>query len=195
MIYAMKKRGFFLMYHGGIMPGRGLECAIKALALLPEDTRLVVMGYGEPSMIETLKALAAELGVQGRVLFHPAVPVADLRDYIGAVDVEVVLIEGKYCASYAYSLPNKFFESIQACVPMVCSDLPEMGKIVRQYDIGILVKENDAEKVAEAVMRLRNDKQLYTILKQNMEKAKEDLCWERERLKLEMAIQHMMRKA
>ena len=184
--------GFLMMYHGGIMPGRGIECAIKALSLLPEDTGLVVMGYGEQSMIETLRALAEELGVQDRILFHPAVPVADLKDYIGAADVEMVLIEGTYCASYAYSLPNKFFESIQACVPMACSDLPEMGKIVRQYDIGILVKENDEKSVAEAVMKMRNDKQFYHRLTMNMEKAKEELCWEKESLKLKAAIQGMM---
>lgn len=181
-----------LMYHGGIMPGRGIECAIKALALLPEDTGLIVMGYGEQSMIEALQTLAEELDVQGRVLFHPAVSVADLKDYIGAVDVELVLIEGEYCASYAYSLPNKFFESIQADVPMVCSALLEMGAIVQQYDIGLLVNENDEKSVAKAVLKLREDKKLYARLKENMQKAKKELCWEKESVKLKSAIQQMV---
>ena len=77
-------------------------------------------------------------------------------------------------------------------MPMACSDLPEMGKIVRQYDIGILVKENDEKSVAEAVMKMRNDKQFYHRLTMNMEKAKEELCWEKESLKLKAAIQGMM---
>ena len=184
--------GFLLMYHGGIVPGRGIEYAIQALPFLPDDIGLVIMGYENfPGMIETLRVLAKEKGVAHRVYFHPAVPVAELKDYIGAVDVELVLIEGKYCVSYEYSLPNKFFESIQACVPMICANLPEMGRIVQQWDIGLLVHEDDAKSVADAVMELRNDKSLYDRLKKNMGKAKEELCWEKESLKLNLAIQEV----
>lgn len=183
--------GFLLMYHGGIMPGRGIEYAIQALPFLPDDIGLVIMGYENfPGMIETLRVLAKEKGVAHRVYFHPAVPVAELKDYIGAVDVELVL-QSAWCVNVLYSLPNKFFESIQSCVPLICCDLPEMGKIVRQYDIGLLVHEDDEKSVAEAVMKLRNDKSLYDRLKKNMEKAKEELCWEKESLKLKMAIQEV----
>lgn len=181
--------GFLLMYHGGIMPGRGIEYAIQALPFLPDDMGLVIMGSG---MIENFRALAREIGVAHRVYFHPAVSVTELKDYIGAVDVELVLIQGKYCVSYEYSLPNKFFESIQACLPMICANLPEMGRIVQQWDIGLLVNEDDEKSVAEAVMKLRNDKSLYDRLKKNMEKAKKELCWEKESLKLKAAIQEMV---
>lgn len=181
--------GFLLMYHGGIVLGRGIEYAIRALPFLPDDIGLVIMGAG---MIGDFRGLAQKQGVAHRVYFHPAVSVAELKDYIRAVDVELVLIQGKYCISYEYSLPNKFFESIQACVPMICANLPEMGKIVRQYDIGLLVDEDDEKSVAEAVMKLRNDKTLYSRLKANMVKAKEDLCWEKESLELKAAIQGMM---
>lgn len=185
--------GFLLMYHGGIAPGRGIEYGIQALALLPEDMGLVIMGdENVPGMIGSLRSLAEKNGVSHRVLFHPAVSMTEMKNYIGAVDVELVLIEGDCCVSYKYSLPNKFFESIQACVPIVCASLPEMGGIVRQYDIGLLVKEDDRKDVAEAVLKLWEDKGLYDRLKRNMEKAKDDLCWEKERLKLEVAIQEMM---
>ena len=180
---------FLLMYHGGIDQGRGIEYAIWALPLLPEDTGLIILGYeNSPGMIESLRGLAEEKGVAHRVFFHAAVSVAELKDYIGA---ELVL-QSAWCVNVLYSLPNKFFESIQSCVPLICCDLPEMGKIVRQYDIGLLVNEDDEKSVAEAVMKLRNDKKLYDRLKRNMEKAKEELCWEKESLKLKAAIQGMM---
>ena len=180
--------GFLLMYHGGIVPGRGIEYAIQALSFLPDDIGLVIMGFG---MIEKFRGLAQENGVAHRVYFHPAVPMAELKDYIGAVDVELVL-QSAWCVNVLYSLPNKFFESIQSCVPFICCDLPEMGKIVRQYDIGLLVHEDDEKSVAEAVMKLRKDKTLYDRLKRNMEKAKMELCWEKESLKLKAAIQGMI---
>lgn len=185
--------GFLLMYHGGIMVGRGIESAIRSLPLLPDDIGFIVMGYETaPGMIEIFRGLAQENGVASRVYFHPAVPMTELKDYISAVDVELILIEGKYCVSYEYSLPNKFFESIQACVPMICANLPEMGKIVRQYDIGLLVNEDDEKSIAEAVLKLRHDRALYGRLKRNMEKAKDELCWEKESLILKAALRAIM---
>ena len=185
--------GFLMMYHGAIMRGRGIECAIRVLELLPDDVGLVIMGDDSNlGMVEGLRELAKKMGVERRVLFRSAVPIQVLKDYIGAVDVEMVLIEGKTCRSYAYSLPNKFFESIQACVPMICSDLPEMGKLVRQYDIGLLVNEDDEKSVVEAVLKLRNDEGLYDRLRSNVAKAKEELCWEKENLILKKAIQEMV---
>ena len=41
-------------------------------------------------------------------------------------------------------------------------------------------------------MKLRNDKALYDRLKANMAKAKEDLCWEKESLKLKAALRAIM---
>ena len=134
-----------------------------------------------------LRNLAKKVGVDQRILFRPAVSVENLKDYIGAVDVELVL-QSAWCINILYSLPNKFFESIQACVPLICCDLPEMGRIVREYDIGLLVSEDDEKSVAEAVLKLWKDKSLYDRLKNNMDMAKEDLCWENERLKLKEAI-------
>ena len=54
------------------------------------------------------------------------------------------------------------------------------------------MKENDAQGVGDAVLKLREDKELYVRLKRNMEKAKEELCWEKESLKLKAAIREMM---
>lgn len=186
--------GFLLMYHGGIGAERGIDYAIKALPLLPDNIGMVIMGHEDSEgMIDILRGVAEKMHVAHRVFFHPAVSWIDLKNYIGAVDVELVL-QSAWCVNILYSLPNKFFESIQACVPLICCDLPEMGKIVRQYDIGLLVNEDDEKSVAEAVKMLRNDKMLYDRLKKNMEMAKEELCWEKESLKLRGAIQRMTRE-
>lgn len=181
--------GMLLMYHGGIGRNRGIEDAVRALFFLPSNTGLIIIGKEEdPGLIKSLKEIAEEKGVYGRILYKELVPVEKLKYYIGAVDIEIVLQNAPYLGM-AYSLPNKFFESIQACVPIICCDLPEMGAIIRQYDIGLLVKENDAKGVADAVLKLREDKELYSRLQRNMDKAKEELCWEKESLKLKAAIQ------
>lgn len=189
--------GFLLMYHGGVSARRGIEYGIRALASLPNDVGMIIMGQeSEEGAIDRLRILAEAEGVANRVLFHSAVSTADLGTYIGASDVELVLqssqIEEVRCVNILYSLPNKFFESIQACVPLICCDMPEMKKLVKQYDIGCVVQENNAKMVAEAVLRLREDKALYARLKKNMETAKLELCWEKESVILKAAIRKMI---
>ncbi len=189
--------GILLMYHGGVSARRGIEYGIRALASLPKDVGMIIMGQeSEEGAIDRLRILAEAEGVANRVLFHPAVSTVDLGAYIGASDVELVLqssqIEEVRCVNILYSLPNKFFESIQACVPLICCDMPEMEKLVKQYDIGIVVKENDVTMVAEAVLRLREDKALYARLKKNMKKTKRELCWEKESVILKAAIRKMI---
>lgn len=187
----LTKLGCLLMWHGGIVHGRGIEYAIRALSMLP-NTGLVVMGNERiPGTVEYLRKIATEEELLDRILFIPAVPIEELKDYAGAVDVELVIQE-PLTLSYLYALPNKFFESIQSGVPLICCDYPEMGEIIRQYDIGLLVQPRDSRGIAEAVSLLREDKALYNRFKKNLEKAKEELCWENEREKLKRAIREMM---
>ena len=192
----LSEDGFLIMYHGSVAESRGIEYAVHALAELPKDIGLVILGGdNENGMVKKLEQMARKIGVSERVLFRPAVSVSELKDYIGAVDVEVVLqsaqVNGSFCINILYSLPNKFFESIQACVPIICCDLPEMGAIIRQYDIGLLVHEDDGKSVAEAILRLKEEKKLYARLKDNMNNAKNELCWEQESLRLKNAIRKM----
>lgn len=189
----LPRDGIILMYHGAIMLERGIESVINALPFLPEDVGFVVMGCeAAHGTVGYFLEQARQCNVEKRVIFREAVPLQELKYYVGAADIEMLLIDGRKHRSFEYCLPNKFFESIQACVPVVSTNLPEIGKLVKKYDIGLLVKENDAQGVAEAVLKLREDKELYARLKRNMEKAKEDLCWEKESLTLKAAIQEMM---
>lgn len=58
-----------LAYVGRIDPRKGIELAVRALAQLPAEATLAIDGGGDEAHLAELRALAAELGLEGRVTF------------------------------------------------------------------------------------------------------------------------------
>ncbi len=170
---------FLVMYHGTLTTGRGIEALIR-LTSINKHVCGVILGNGDEKYIERLHNMAAELNVEKRILFHPAVPITELWKYVGAVDLSLMMIQG-YAKSYFYSLPNKFFESIQALTPVVASFFPEMKRLIDQYEIGLTCDPEDLDAINSCVERMRTDTGFYMRCKHNLGKAKQDLCWEKEK--------------
>jgi glycogen(starch) synthase len=63
-----------LLYLGRLVPEKGVQTAIEALALLPDSARLRIVGDGEPAYRRALQARAADLGVAAQVQMQPAQP-------------------------------------------------------------------------------------------------------------------------
>lgn len=170
---------FLVMYHGKVTTMRGVEALIELTARDP-NICAVILGDGDSAYLESLRRRVRDKNLENRVLFHRAVPIEELWKYVGAVDLSLMMIEGK-AKSYYYSLPNKFFESIQALTPIVSSDFPEMKRIIDRYQIGLTCNPDDPEAILNCVEKMRTNKAFYVQCKENLIRAKEDLCWENEK--------------
>lgn len=168
-----------LMYHGAVVSGRGIEVILETLCEL-NNVLFVVLGNGKQEYLETLDRKIELLQIKDKVLFHPAVPVKNLWEYVGAADIGLVNIEN-VSLSYYYSLPNKLFENIQAGVPIVGSNFPEIEKIIEGYGIGLTCDTSSVDETAKSINKLLDDNELYALCKYNTIKAKEALCWEKEK--------------
>ena len=180
---------FVVMYHGAVVRGRGVEQVIEAASLAPKVS-CVVLGDGDASYLDELRALAKGFGVEGRVLFRPAVPREGLEAFVAAADVGMVACQA-ITRSYYLMLPNKFFENVQAETPIVASDFPETSRLIERYGIGLTCDPSDLGQVVDCIERLRTDKDLYGECKSNLKAAKRELCWERERKGLEHAYRNL----
>lgn len=167
-----------IMYHGIISRGRGLENIFKALASIDKNVIMIVLGYGES--LPYYKRMVEELNLSKRVFFHDAVDFDHLYQYICIADIGLCLIEN-YCLSYYLSLPNKLFECIQAGVPVIGSNFPEISRIIDEYKIGITCNPDDMDEIAENLEKLLTDNESYKVYKKNVFKAKELLNWDKER--------------
>ncbi len=119
--------GPIILSVGALIPRKGQEHVIRALPLLPADCRYVIAGTGPDR--EQLAALAAELGVEDRVLFTGAVPNADLPALYSAADAMVLM-------STSEGLANVWVEALSCGTPLILSDIPPAHEIIDAPDAG-----------------------------------------------------------
>jgi glycosyltransferase involved in cell wall biosynthesis len=170
-----------LLYQGGVSEGRGIEDIISALEHMDEKIVFVILGNG--SLKTKLKKIVKKKQLENRVYFHDAVPHDILYQYTNSGDMGISLIENK-CLSYYYSLPNKMFEYIQAELPVICSDFPDMSKIIKKYKVGLTVNPKNIKDFANEVNQMIFDDKKIKNLKRNCKEAKNVLNWEEESKKL-----------
>ncbi len=169
-----------IIYQGSLNPGRGLGTMILAMKYLG-DFRFRIFGDGP--LRKKLENLVEENGLHDRVMFMGRKPFPELRQYTRQASVAVSLEEnlGK---NYLYALPNKLFDYIQARVPVLVSDLPEMKRIVEKYDVGVVSGTRDPAALADIISEMMNNDEKRMIWKKNLRRASGELCWEAERDKL-----------
>lgn len=171
-----------LLYQGVLLKGRGLKLLIKSLTKLP-DCVLIILGEGVLRV--ELEKLASELNVKNQVVFYGAIEQKELNKYTAGADIGFSLIEN-ISVSYYYALPNKLFEYINANIPIISSNLPQMKKIIEQYDVGKIIdienidEKEKIERVVTCVMQLISSKESLDKYKENCKKASLELNWEEE---------------
>jgi glycosyltransferase involved in cell wall biosynthesis len=117
--------------------------------------------------------------VSEQVFFTGKIPLEELTEYTVSAHLGISL-EENMGLNYFYSLPNKIFDYIQAGIPVLASDFPEMKRIIESYNVGVCTLERDPKKLAEIIKSMLFDESVRDIWKKNTIKAAAELCWENE---------------
>jgi glycosyltransferase involved in cell wall biosynthesis len=165
-----------ILYQGALNLGRGIESAIRAMHYL-ENAELWLSGDGD--LTNELKQLVGELNLSEKVKFLGRIPLHQLNEITRQADLGISL-EEDLGLNYRYTLPNKLFDYIQAGVPVLVSNLPEMRRIVDDYQIGAIADTHQRKALAESFKSALFDQDKRLIWKQNLPKAASELCWENE---------------
>jgi glycosyltransferase involved in cell wall biosynthesis len=170
------------VYVGGIVPGRGIEQAIDAVASVPQ-LRLRLMGQSSDGYRAELESRAAEAGLSDRIEFRPPVEPTAVADTIAGADMGILLTQPT-CLNNVRSLPNKLFEYTTAGIPIVGSDFPVIGAMLREEGIGEPVPPTDVEAIAQAMTRLA-DRARNAEVRERVRDFAERTTWAHERVLLE----------
>ena len=146
-----------------------------------KDAYFVFIGGGR--LTAPLTALSQELGLTERVHFIPTVSLADLPSYTASADIGVQPIENT-CLNHFTTDSNKLFEYVIAGLPVIATDFPEIRRIVRAHDIGLLVPAGDDVQLQTALTRLLGAPALRRRYAGNTLIAARYLNWEQQEAEL-----------
>ena len=165
-----------ILYQGALNLGRGLEYTIKAMQYI-KNAQLVLAGEGD--LTGKLKTLANNLNVNDQVTFLGRIPLEEMKFITPQADLGLS-VEEDLGLNYRYALPNKLFDYIQQEVPVIVSNLPEMKRIVNQYQIGLILEKHDPQLMAKQFEFALFDSKFRKKIKTNITHAANELCWENE---------------
>jgi glycosyltransferase involved in cell wall biosynthesis len=116
---------------------KGIDVAIRALATLPDDTVLVVLGEGpeRPALLR----LARELGVESRVFLLGRVP--DVAAWLGRA---TLLVHPARWEGFGLGV----LEAMLAGLPVVATNVSALPELVVDGETGVLVPPDDVGALA-----------------------------------------------
>lgn len=143
-----KGRGTRLTYVGRLAAVKGLPVLLDALATLPEDVGLTVVGDGLDRKM--LEQQTSDLGLDRRVEFVGYQSQSSVRDILAGTDVFVM-------ASFAEGVPVVLMEAMAAGVPVVATRIAGVGELVEDGVGGFLVPPGDAASLSRKLAELIDD--------------------------------------
>lgn len=165
-----------ILYQGALNLGRGLEDTIKAMQFI-DGAEFWLAGDGD--LTQKLKDLVEELKLESKVKFLGRLPLHELSSITCKADLGISL-EEDLGLNYRFALPNKLFDYIQARVPVLVSDLPEMRRVVENFQIGTCIKFDKRNQLAEEMKEALFNEEKRLIWQNNLHSAALELCWENE---------------
>ncbi len=165
-----------VLYQGALNLGRGVGAAIRSMQYL-DGAELWLAGNGD--LASELKELVVELNLEMKVKFLGRLPLHQLHEVTCQADLGISL-EEDLGLNYRFALPNKLFDYIQAGVPVLVSNLPEMRHIVEHFQIGAIAETHQRKDLAELMKSALFDQEKRLVWKQNLPRAAAELCWENE---------------
>lgn len=153
-----------LVYAGRVGAYRELEQIAEASRSV--DLPVTVCGPADETWLGTFDRGAIEL--------LPALPLDEASALLQRAGLALVTHSDQW-TNHRLALPNKLFHAVSLGVPMVATDVGELGRIVREYGIGTLYRPGDAESLVAAIRGAVGE---YPKLVSNVGSARPVLSWE-----------------
>jgi colanic acid/amylovoran biosynthesis glycosyltransferase len=149
---------------GRLTEKKGVEYAIRAMALAPKSVQLTIVGSG---LLEgALRILAGELGVASRVAFRGAQSHAEVNALLRSSDV-FLLPSVTARNGDMEGIPVALMEAMASGVVTISTKHSGIPELVKDMQSGFLVEERDHVALADVIRRIASRTVDLATIKQN----------------------------
>jgi glycosyltransferase involved in cell wall biosynthesis len=166
---------FLIVVIGNHKPGQRFDALFRALSMTAPDVHVALIGRG----YEVLAEQIAAAGLSNRVHVMGALAPWAIVPSVRSADLAALPYYDR-SDNYSFSLPNGFFQSVGANLPLLTPDLPEMDMLVDRHEMGIMVDWTSADDIAAKIAEVRGNPDLAARLRRNAIAASENLSWPHE---------------
>lgn len=170
-----ENKKLIILQGAGINIDRGAEEAVEAMKEI--DAVLMIVGDGD--IIPALKEKVQKEELNDRVIFYGKKTYQEMMNYTYYADIGLTLDKASNL-NYKFSLPNKVFDYMHASAAIIATDIKEVSRIVRKYDLGIILDSFNVSSLSLAINNLLKDEQQLAKYKHNCSVAAEKENWDNE---------------
>jgi len=146
--------GFVFLFFGMLRKDKGLQNLIEAASLLSQyDFKIVIAGAPFEWSKAELSALISQYKLEEKVELHSGyVPDHKMASYYLASDAVIF----PYNASYTGSCGPLTKGACSYERPVIVTDVSDLGRVVREYQNGLIANPGEAGCLAEAMEKMLN---------------------------------------
>ncbi len=153
---AVWRKPLKLLYFGRLVPDKGVHTAIEALGQLNahgerRTVHLTIMGEGHPDYQSRLNGLVEEFGLGDQVDFTGWISRDEIPERLARFDIFL------FTSVWPEPFGRTIVEAFLSGLVVIASDVGGSREILRDYDQSMLFRAEDAEGLAERIMRVMDD--------------------------------------
>jgi glycosyltransferase involved in cell wall biosynthesis len=177
------KKPITVLYVGGISVNKGaremIEAAVGTLRQVDVPIQFVFIGGHSKKVNRELRSFIPAQ-YKDDITFPGFVPYEDVMPYLKSADIALQLYQPTFWNRQSKA-SSKLFRYMAAHLPLVISDFPGFGSIVRDLEVGIPVEPGEPEAAADALTELvTDDKKRGRLGKNGYKKFRQRYNWEAE---------------
>ncbi len=153
-------RSFAIGYVGRLVPEKGVDLLLEAMAGMEDACRVAVLGEGPER--DRLEMLARRLGLADRVSFEGNLPSLHMPSFYRELDV--LVLPSRSRPNWVEQFGRVLIEAMACGVPVIGSDCGEIPNVVD--DAGLIFPEGDTGALRQHLIRLMCEPNLWADLAQ-----------------------------
>lgn len=164
-VYADSKNpsGLRVVTAGRLLPQKNHAMLIDAVSMLKDDFPDIKLDiYGDGSLMEELNLKIKTMSLENTVTLHGNVN--DIHEKISDASVFAMTSEFE-------GLSNALLEAMTLGLVCISTDYPGADEVIEHGKNGLLVPCRNAEKLAEEIRHVFNDKEVFDTLRKNTKEA------------------------